>query len=461
MPRPVALHGLHQEENDVPSDASHVHGAARLQWLFRALQSRNYRLYFGGQSLSLIGTWMQQVALSWLVYRVTHSALMLGVVSGAGQLPVFLLAPFAGVVVDRWDRHRLLMVTQTLAMLQAVGLAWLVLAEAATLGRILLCSVLLGMVNAVDIPTRQALIVDLVARPEDLGNAIALNSAMINGARFIGPVLAGLVIAVVGEGLCFLLNGLSYLAVLAALWAMRLPPRPVTSSRSPVLAEAYAGVRYAWDFVPIRAILLLVGLVSLLGLPYQVLMPVFATEVLHGEAHTLGMLTAASGVGAVIGALYMASRDSVLGLGHVLALSTGLFGLGLIGFSFTQQVGMAVLSLVVASGGMMVLTAASNTALQTLVEDDKRGRVMSLYTMAFMGMAPVGSLVAGSVATQIGAPLTVRLGGVCCLVGALLFARHLPVLRAIVRPIYANMGPIQAATLRTQTAIDAWLHVHH
>src|SRR5712692_5110897 len=307
------------EENNVLSDGSRAHGTTRLRRIFRAFQARNYRLYFAGQGLSLIGTWMQQVALSWLVYRVTHSALMLGVVSGAGQLPVFLLAPFAGVVVDRWDRHRLLMVTQTLAMLQAVGLAWLVLAEAATIEGLLLCSILLGVVNAVDIPTRQALIVDLVAQPEDLGNAIALNSSMINGARLIGPALAGFVIAVVGEGLCFLLNGLSYLAVLTALGAMRLPPRPPAPPRLPVLAEAAAGVRYAWGCAPIRAILLLVGVVSLLGLPYQVLMPVFATEILHGNAHTLGVLTAASGVGAIIGALYMASRDSVLGLGRVLA----------------------------------------------------------------------------------------------------------------------------------------------
>ena len=429
--------------------------------IFRALQGRNYRLYFGGQSLSSIGLWMQQVALSWLVYRITHSALTLGIVSATGQLPAFLLAPIAGVVVDRWDRRRLLMVTQTLAMLQALGLAWLVLAETATLGHILLCSVFLGVVNAVDIPARQALIVDLVDQPENLSNAIALNSAMINGARLIGPSLAGLIIATVGEGICFLLNGLSYLAVLAALWAMRLPSCLNTALRTPMLAEAYAGVRYAWGFTPIRAILILVGAVSFLGVPYQVLMPVFATEILHGDAHTLGVLTAASGGGALLGTLYMAYRDNVWGLERVLVLSTGLFGLGLIGFSCARQVAVAALALVVTSGGMMVLTAASNTLLQTLVENDKRGRVMSLYTMAFMGMAPVGSLVAGSVATQIGVPQTVRLGGVCCLIGACIFALHLPALQAIVRPIYANMGLMHAATLRMQTAIDAWLHVHH
>ena len=327
--------------------------------------------------------------------------------------------------------------------------------------RLLLCSIVLGVVNAVDIPTRQALIVDLVDHPEDLGNAIALNSSMMNGARLIGPALAGLVISVVGEGLCFLLNGLSYLAVLAALAAMRLPPRPHAPRQRPVLAEAMAGVRYAWGCMPIRAILLLVSMVSLFGLPYQVLMPVFATQILHGDAHTLGMLTAAAGIGAVLGALYMASRDSLQGLSRVLAWSTGLFSLGLIGFSCTQHIGAAVLALVGTGGGMMMLTTASNTALQTLVEDDKRGRVMSLYTMAFMGLAPVGSALAGSVAMQLGTPQTVRLGGVCCLIGALVFVRHLPALQAVVQPVYANRAFIQAATLRTQTVINACIHVHH
>jgi MFS family permease len=448
------------ENNDVPFYGARAHGTARLGWIFRALQGRNYRLYFAGQSLSSIGTWIQHVALSWLVYQLTHSTLMLGIVSGAGQLPAVLLAPFAGVMVDRWDRRRLLMATQALAMLQAMGLAWLVLSEAATLGSILLCSVLLGMVNAVDIPTRQALIVDLVAEPDDLGNAIALNSFMINGTRLIGPPLAGLVITMVGEGVCFFLNGLSYLAALAALWAMHLPSRPAASSETPVLVGAYAGVRYAWDFTPVRAILLLVAMVSLLGLQYQVLMPVFATEILHGNVHTLGVLTAASGVGAIIGALYMAWRDNMRGLDRMLVLSTGLFGLGLIGFSVIRQVVGAALILVGTSGSMMVLTAASNTMLQTLVADDKRGRVMSLYTVAFRGIAPLGSLIAGSVATRLGTPQTVRLGGMGCLVGALMFAYYLPALRKIARPIYANRGLMRAATLRTQTAINAWLNAH-
>jgi len=442
-------------------DGSRAHSAAGVRRLFRALYARNYRLYFGGQSLSLIGIWMQRMALSWWVYRGTHSALVLGVVGFAGQIPALLLAPVAGVLVDRWDRHQLLVVTQTLAMLQALVLAWLVLAEVATLWHILLLSALLGIINAVDMPARQALIVDLVDQQDDLGNALALNSAMTNGSRLVGPSLAGLVIVSVGEGLCFLLNGLSSLAVLAALWAMRLPPRSNAPARASMLAEAREGVRYAWGFAPIRAILLLVSAVSLLGMPYQVLMPVFATDILHGDAHTLGMLAAASGVGAIIGALSLVFRDSVLGLGRMLVLSTGLFGLGLVGLSFARNEVGALLALVGASGGMMILTTASNTVLQTIVEEDKRGRIMSLYTMAFLGVAPVGSLVAGSVAGQIGAPQTVRFGGVCCLLGALVFARYLPALRDLVRPIYANMGLIQEARLQTRRTIDAYLHAHH
>jgi len=404
---------------------------------------------------------MQRMALNWWVYRVTHSALALGWLGFAGQIPALLLAPLAGALVDRWDRQRLLMMTQTLAMLQAFVLAWLVLADIATLGQVVVLSVVLGVINAIDMPTRQALIVDLVDQPEALGNALALNSIMTNGARLVGPTMAGLMIVSVGEGRCFLLNGLSYLAILAAIGAMRLPSRPAAPPRGPILVEAHAGVRYAWGFAPIRAILLLVSAATLLGMPYQVLLPVFATDILHGDAHTLGVLTAASGVGAIIGALYMASRDSVLGLGRVLVLSTCLFGLGLVGLSLARHDLVAMLTLVGASGGMMVLTTASNTVLQTIVDEEQRGRVMSFYTMAFMGTAPLGSLVAGGVATQIGAPQTVRIGGVGCLIGALVFARYLPALREMVRPIYTNRGLIQTATLPTQAAIESYLHGHH
>ena len=417
----------------MPADESRTHDTARLRRLF----------------------------LSWWVYRSTHSALVLGIVGCVGQLPAVLLAPLAGALVDRWDRQRLLVATQLLAMLQAVWLAWLVLAEVATLWHMLLCSVLLGVINAVDIPARQALMGDLVDQPEDLSNALALNASINNGARLIGPALAGMVIVRLGEGICFLLNGLSYLAVLAALRAMRLPPHLTAPPRTPVLAEAHAGVRYAWGFTPVRAILLLLTVANLLGMPYQVLMPVFATDILHGDAHTLGRLTAASGVGAILGALYLASRDSVLGFGRVLVLSTGLFSLGLVGLSYASHEGVAWLALIGTSGGMMVLSTASNTVLQTMVDEEKRGRILSLYTMVFMGTAPVGSLVAGSMATQLTAPQMVRIGGLCCLVGALVFARHLPALRAMVRPLSTNKGLLQDTTVQAQTAMEASLHAHH
>ena len=431
------------------ADASPAHDAVRLRRFFRAFQARNYRLYVAGQSLSLLGTWMQRLALGWWVYQYTHSTLVLGIVVGAGQLPAVLLAPLAGALVDRWDRQRLLIVTQLLAMLQALGFAWLVLAEVTTLWPLLLCSVLLGLVNAVDIPARQALVVDLVDQPEDLGNALALNAALTNGARLLGPALASVVIMRLGAGLCFLLNGLSYLAVLAALGAMHLPPRPASSPRPPLLVQAHAGVRYAWGYVPVRAILLLLTVTNLLGMPYQLLLPVFATDILHGNVHTLGRLTAASGVGAILGALYLASRDSVQGLSWVLVLSTGIFGLGLVGLSYAPYEGMIWLALVAASGGMMVLATASNTVLQTLVDEDKRGRILSLYTMVFLGTTPVGSLMAGAVATWFTTPQIVRIGGLCCLVAALVFARYLPVLRALVQPISAHPG---SRTERRDTA---------
>lgn len=418
----------------MPADALTDHGAIRLRRLLRALRARNYRLYIAGQSFSLMGTWMQRLALGWWVYQSTHSALVLGLVGCVGQLPAVLLAPLAGALVDRVDRQRLLVVTQLLAMLQAVGLAWLVLAEVATLWHILLFSVLLGLINAVDIPARQALMGELVTQPEDLGNALALNASVTNGARLIGPTLAALVIMRLGEGICFLLNGLSYLAVLVSLRAMYLPPRPAPRPRTPLLAEAHAGVRYAWGVTPVRAILLLLTVANLLGMPYQVLMPVFATDMLHGDAHTLGRLMAASGVGAILGALSLASRDSVRGLGRVLVLSMGLFSVGLVGLSYARHEGVAWLALVAASGGMMVLSTASNMVLQIIVDEEKRGRILSLYTMVFMGTAPLGSLVAGSVATQLTAPQMVRIGGLCCLVAALVFARYLPVLRALLQP---------------------------
>jgi MFS family permease len=411
-------------------------------FMVRALRHRNYRLFFSGQSISLIGTWMTRIATSWLVYRLTRSALLLGLVGFAGQIPSFLLAPFAGVLVDRWNRHRLLVVTQILAMLQSAALAWLTLAGVITIWQVLLLSLFQGAINAFDMPGRQAFVVEMVERREDLANAIALNSSMVNAARLLGPSIGGVVIAAVGEGWCFFIDAVSYLAVIASLLLMRLAAgarRPATTEKK-VLHELREGWRYVAGSAPIRSILLLLAVVSLVGMPYTVLMPVFASTILHGGPHTLGFLMAATGVGALLGALFLANRRTVLGLGKVIPAMAGVFGAGLIGFSLSRSLWLSLILLLVTGLGFMVQMAASNTLIQTLVDDDKRGRVMSFYLMAFMGTAPFGSLLAGGLAHRIGAPRTLLLGGCGCIAGAIWFASLLPKLRERVRPIYVRMG---------------------
>ncbi len=407
----------------------------------RALRHRNYRLFFFGQGTSLIGTWLTRVATAWLVYRLTSSALLLGIVGFAGQMPTFLLAPFAGVLVDRWNRHRVLVVTQALAMVQSALLSYFALRGTITVWHVLGLSAFQGLINAFDTPARQAFVVEMVDDRADLANAIALNSSMVNGARLLGPSVAGVLIAVVGEGWCFFIDAVSYLAVIASLVAMHLRPRAVAERpRKHVFVELREGFRYAWAFGPIRAILMLLAFVSLTGIPYTVLMPIFASEVLHGGPHTLGMLMAATGVGAVAGALWLASRTTVLGLGRTLSVAGALFGAALIGFACCRSLWASTLLLIVAGGGMMVQMAASNTLIQTMVDEDKRGRVMSFYTMAFFGMMPFGSLAAGWLGARIGAPATVAWGGGATLVAVALFVRALPELRRQARPIYERLG---------------------
>ncbi|MCU1279341.1 MAG: hypothetical protein JWM53_2887 [bacterium] len=407
----------------------------------RALRHRNYRLFFFGQGTSLIGTWLTRVATAWLVYRLTGSALLLGVVGFAGQIPTFLLAPLAGVLVDRWNRHRVLVVTQLLAAIQSSLLAWFAIRGSITVWHVLALSAFQGLINAFDTPARQAFVVEMVDERADLANAIALNSSMVNAARLIGPSLAGVLIAAVGEGWCFLLDAVSYVAVIVSLLAMRLRPRaPAAGERKRVLVELREGLRYAGSFAPIRAILLLLAVISFTGIPYTVLMPIFASQVLHGGAHTLGLLMAATGVGAVAGALWLASRRSVLGLGRVLWIAGALFGAALIAFALSRWLWMSMVTLAVAGGGMMVQMAASNTLLQTIVDEDKRGRVMSFYTMAFFGMMPFGSLAAGWLGARIGAPATVAWGGVLTLAAVGLFVRKLPELRRQTQPTYVRLG---------------------
>ncbi len=424
------------------SNKSHDDDAKGLKLTFRALHHRNYRLFFGGQSISLIGTWMQQIAVNWLVYRLTHSALLLGVVGFTGRIPTFLLASFAGVLVDRWNRHRILVVTQTLSMIQALILALLVLTDTIAVWHIISLSLFLGLINTLDMPARQSFVVDMIERKEDMGNAIALNSSMANGARLVGPSIAGILISAVGEGICFLLNGLSFLAVIISLLAMKITSKKKEKERAPVWQGLKEGFAYTFGFPPIRSILLLLGLVSLMGMPYMVLMPIFARDILHGGAHTLGFLMAAAGCGALTGAIFLASRKSVLGLGRIIVIASSLFGIGLIGFSLSRLFWLSLLLMMLIGFGMMVEMTSSNTVLQTMVEEDKRGRVMSFFTMAFMGMVPLGSLLAGSLAQAIGAPETIMIGGISCILGSVMFAMRLPSLRRIARPIYVEKGII-------------------
>lgn len=412
-----------------------------LKILFRALHSRNYRLFVAGQSVSLVGTWMQQVAMSWLVYRLTNSAFLLGVIGFTSQIPTFLLSPVAGVLADRWNRRRLLVLTQGLAMLQAAVLAAMVFAHIIQVWHLIVLSLVLGVVNAFDIPIRQSFVIEMVDNREDLGNAIALNSSMVQAGRLIGPTFAGLLVASVGEGVCFLLNSASYLAVLLALVAMKLGPSPhLGRPRRHVLHELKEGVSYAFGFAPIRSILLLVSLVSLTGMPYMVLAPVYAKEVLHGGAHTFGFLMTAAGCGALIGTVRLASRRNVLGLGRVIAIAPMLLASGVIIFSLSTYLPLSLAALVLAGYGASTSVASSNTIVQTIVEEDKRGRVMSFFAMSFMGMVPFGSFIAGTLAGIIGTRNTLLLGSSLCITGAIVFAFHLRKLRELVRPIYISKG---------------------
>ncbi len=415
---------------------------SRYAHAWRALRHRNFRLFFFGQSISLIGTWMTRIATSWLVYRLTGSALLLGVVGFAGQIPTFLLAPFAGVLVDRLNRRNLLVWTQALAAVQSLAMAALTLAKVITVHEIIALSVLQGLINAFDMPGRQAFLIQMVEEKQDLGNAIALNSSMVNVARLIGPALAGLIIGAVGEGYCFAIDGVSYLAVIASLLLMSIAVVPSKRATTSMLEQMQEGWSYVSGFVPIRTILTLFAVISLMGMPFMVLMPIFASQVLHGGPHTLGYLMGASGIGALVSAVSLALRKNVRGLTTMIQISAVVFGGGLILFGLSHTLVLSLLLMLLVGFGMMQGLAASNTVIQTLVPEDKRGRVMSYYTVAFVGMAPFGSLLAGALAHRFGAPHAVMMTGAVCLLGAAWFATQLKAVRAVMRPIYIEMGII-------------------
>jgi MFS family permease len=394
-----------------------------LKTTFRSLKYYNFRLFFAGQGISLIGTWIQRIAMPWLVYDITKSVFLLGLVGFIGQMPTFIVAPFAGVLTDRWNRYRIIVVTQILSMIQAAILAGLVLSKHIEVWQIISLSAFLGCINAFDIPARQSFVIRMVDNKKDLGNAIAINSSMVNGARLLGPTIAGILIASTGEGVCFLINAMSYIFVIISLLCMRISPFEQKQEKKPIFRELKDGFTYSFSSVPIRYTLLLFALVSLMGMPYTVLMPVYVKEIIHGGSHTFGFLMGASGFGALLGALYLASRKQVFGIDKIIPYAALLFGCSLMLFSFSRYFALSLIILIFVGMGMMLQHASSNTMLQSIVKDNMRGRVMSFYTMAFMGTVPFGSLMAGSLAKIIGVPFTILIGGIACVIGAVIYIR--------------------------------------
>ena len=426
------------DQNSVAVQIAEAKTASKWSIAMRALRHRNFQLFFSGQLISLIGTWMQTVAQAWLVYRMTKSALLLGSVGFASQIPVFLVAPFGGITADRVNRRRLVIATQIASMILAGILAWLTLTGRVHVWHIFVLAAMLGVVNAFDIPGRQSFLVDMVGK-EDLMNAIALNSSMFNGARVIGPAIAGILVARIGEGWCFAANSISYIAVIAGLLLMHVHSVPRVSKHSPI-EDIIEGFRWASQTRIIRALLLLLGLISLVGMPYTVLMPIFADKILHGGARGLGILMGSTGVGALFGALTLAAKTGVKGLGRWVAFACGSFGVSLVFFSFSTHFWLSVAFLLPAGYSMMLQMACSNTLIQTMVPDQLRGRVMAVYSMMFMGMAPFGAFFGGALAHRIGAPITVATGGVACVIGAILFGRALPDLRIEARRLIIAQG---------------------
>jgi MFS family permease len=409
--------------------------------VFRALEHKNFRLFVSGQSLSLIGTWIQQVAVTWLVYRLTNSAFMLGIVGFSGQLPLFVIAPFAGVLADKANRHKLLLYTQTLALIQASVLSFLVFTESIQIWQLIVLSVILGIINAFDMPVRQAFVVEMIDnKKEDLGNAIAFNSSMVNAARLVGPSIAGILIATAGEGWCFLINAISFLAVVVSLLKMEVEPLRHKIKESKVFKELSEGFKYTFGFAPIRYLIILLSVVSLMSTSITLLAPVIAKEYLGGGADTFGFLMSAYGTGALVGAFYLLNKKNVLGLGKLIGFAVILFGMSLIIFSFSRIFFLSLSIMAFAGMGMMLDVASTNTLLQTLSEENKRGRVMSFYSMAFRGMSPFGSLLAGGIGSAVGTPAAILMSGSVCVVGGGFYLTKLPVIRKLVRPIYQSMG---------------------
>mgnify|MGYP001416557314 CR=1 FL=1 len=408
--------------------------------IFSSLHSRNYRLYFIGQGVSLIGTWMQNIALSWLVYRLTGSVFLLGLIGFTSQIPTFILAPFTGVLTDRYNRLRIMTVAQAFFMLQALTMTLLVLFNLIEVWHIIALSLVFGIISAFDAPARQSLVIDLIDKPEDLGNAIALNSALFNGARLIGPAIAGIAIAAFGEGICFLLNTLSFVAVIIALLRITIPFKPAQVQPEKFKKSFTEGFQYTFQSLPIRTLITLLALLSIVGFPFLVLLPAYAKEILHGGSDTLGFLMSSLGAGALTGAIFMASRKSVLGLGRIISVNVILFGAAIVFASLSEKMIFSLISFYIGGLSMILSLAAINTMLQTIADEDKRGRVMSFYAMALMGTTPIGNLLAGSVASGIGIPYTLLTGGIITVFAGIWFQLKRKELRKHIRPIYITKG---------------------
>ena len=410
--------------------------------VFASLKNRNFRLYFGGQCVSLVGTWMQQIAMSWLVFRLTGSVFLLATVTFMAQIPVLVVTPYMSVFVDRFNRRALLVVTQSLSMVQALLMALLTLTGWIEVWHIMVLSLLIGLINALDNPTRQSFYPSLVPA-EKLGNAIALNSAVINGSRLIGPAVGGVLIGLLGEGICFLLNGVSYIAVIIALLMMRIKPNRETVVKQRVWEDMRDGFLYVAHDIPIRSLLLLMSAISFFGLPLMTFIPAYVKTILGGESEMLGLLLSCVGVGSFIAALYLAARKSVLGLGKVVMLSGALLGIGLVVMSFVTVPWVAAVLCVPVGFTIIAAVASINTLLQTLSREDKRGRVMGYMAMAFTGMAPVGSMVLGAIEKFAGLQNIILLSGACCFIASLIFEHYRPIVRKYARPVYVEKGIIK------------------
>ena len=441
---------LHATDKGNSNPGGHIPGRFTA---LRALNHRNFRLYFGGQGISIVGTWVQRIALTWLVYRLTNSAFLLGIVGFSGQIPLLIITPFAGVLADRLDKHKILLYTQALSMIQAFVLAALVITNTIQVWEIIFLSIILGVFDAMDMPTRQSFMVEMVGNNrDDLSNAIAINSSMVNSARLIGPSIAGILISLFGEGWCFLLNAISYTAVIFSLLKMEVVHKPVSARKKETLKELKEGIQYAFGFAPIKSLLLLLAVVSFMGTPIRILAPVFVKNFFHGGADLFGFLMGASGLGALTGAIFLMNRKSVLGLGKLITYAVLIFGTGLIAFALSHIIILSVIFMFMTGIGMMIQLAGSNTMLQTIVDNDKRGRVMSLYAMSFRGVAPFGSLLAGAAAGLIGASLTLIIGGFFCVISAIYFLFNLPKMRELIRPIYIKYGILPETLQGVETA---------